>query len=283
MDISLKEFFQKYTFTEMVDMLKPLYHYTSISNLALILSSKKLKLNSLKYVDDLKEGYSEDIGDIRKYYFVSCWTKLEEESIPMWKMYTPDMKGVRISLPKYPFTTHSIEYKPKKLSISYPNTFFNESQVVNDDYLLWPSNKILYEIKYTEDQTYLNPKILEAHEQLSGVAYKMNMGIIGKYKNKIWSFQEEYRYIVNAIPGFGILKYEKEIIPDDEMIKAINEKRDLPIDSFYLDLREDALSQMKIVLGPLAGKGERIIVESLIEKYFPSIQLTDSNLSGCIK
>ena len=53
-------------------------------------------------VDDMKEadGISTALETIT---YLSCWTEDDEESIPMWKMYTPDLAGVRITLPKQPF------------------------------------------------------------------------------------------------------------------------------------------------------------------------------------
>ena len=80
-----------------------LYHYTSINTLALILSTKSIKLSPLNSVDDLTETLSADEVNFGQYVFVTCWTSDEEESIPFWKMYTPDMTGVRLKFPKKMF------------------------------------------------------------------------------------------------------------------------------------------------------------------------------------
>ena len=91
-------------------MSKPdfLYHYTSIDGLAHILRSKKIRFSRLDLLDDVNEGQSKDSVDWRKYYFVSCWTADEEESIPLWHMYTPEMKGVRLKLPTKFFKSYEI-------------------------------------------------------------------------------------------------------------------------------------------------------------------------------
>ena len=86
---------------------KLLYQYTTVQALAMILSTKKLKLNSLKNVDDKVEGKSKDIGNLKKYFFASCWTTEERESIPMWNMYGNGMEGIRIGLPRMPFALHN--------------------------------------------------------------------------------------------------------------------------------------------------------------------------------
>ncbi len=80
-----------------------LYHYTTISNLALILKNRTLRLNPLNQMDDLQETKNKDIQNFGQFVYVSSWTDKEEEIIPMWKMYTTPQLGVRIGLPKNPF------------------------------------------------------------------------------------------------------------------------------------------------------------------------------------
>ena len=76
-----------------------LYHYTSIENLALILKNKTIRFTRLDCVDDVEESsVYENTVPMGKYTFVSCWTESEEESIPLWNMYTPQMRGVRIKM-----------------------------------------------------------------------------------------------------------------------------------------------------------------------------------------
>ena len=80
-----------------------LYHYTSIETLALILKNNTLCFNNLLNVDDSEEAETFDMGKFGRFVYVSCWTSDEQESIPLWNLYTPDMHGVRIRLPRYPF------------------------------------------------------------------------------------------------------------------------------------------------------------------------------------
>ena len=83
--------------------MKYLYHYTSLETLALILRNKTICFNNLLYVDDLDEAETEDMGKFGKFVYVSCWTEDSEESIPLWNLYTPNMHGVRIRMPEFPF------------------------------------------------------------------------------------------------------------------------------------------------------------------------------------
>lgn len=83
--------------------MKYLYHYTSLETLALILRNKTICFNNLLYVDDLDEAETEDMGKFGKFVYASCWTEDSEESIPLWNLYTPNMHGVRIRMPEFPF------------------------------------------------------------------------------------------------------------------------------------------------------------------------------------
>ena len=86
-----------------------LYHYTTIDALALILKNKTIKFSRLDCVDDLEEGRVESSGiKLGKHFFASCWTENPEESIPLWKMYSGDSYGVRISLDKDMFKKYHI-------------------------------------------------------------------------------------------------------------------------------------------------------------------------------
>ena len=80
-----------------------LYHYTSIETLALILSNRTFRLNSLDQMDDLQEKETSDIKNIGQFCYISSWTDDETESIPMWKMYSSLDSGVRIKLKANPF------------------------------------------------------------------------------------------------------------------------------------------------------------------------------------
>lgn len=86
-----------------------LYHYTSLDTLALILTNKSTCFNTLLNVDDIDEAETSDLGQFGKYVYVSCWTDEAAESIAMWQLYTPNMHGVRIQLPVYPFKNTTIK------------------------------------------------------------------------------------------------------------------------------------------------------------------------------
>ncbi|MCO7113029.1 hypothetical protein NIB75_12090 [Bacteroides uniformis] len=60
-------------------------------------------------VDDIEEGNAESWGvKFCKYVFVSCWTDIKEENIPLWKMYSGDTGGIRIALEQEMFKEYLI-------------------------------------------------------------------------------------------------------------------------------------------------------------------------------
>lgn len=96
-----------------------LYHYTSIETLALILANKTICFNNLLNVDDSEEAETFDMGKFGRFVYVSCWTSDGQESIPLWNLYTPNMHGVRIRLPKI--------FHLKKYSYNKNEYFLKES------------------------------------------------------------------------------------------------------------------------------------------------------------
>lgn len=88
--------------------MEKLHHYTSIENLSLILKSKKIRFTRLDKVDDIKEidGFPEWFST---YIYISSWTHESKEDISLWKMYTPNMRGVRITFPIEMFRKNLIE------------------------------------------------------------------------------------------------------------------------------------------------------------------------------
>ena len=76
-------------------------HYTNLDVLSLILRNRTLRFTRLDQVDDREESNFISNGvNLGPYTFVSCWSEVKEENIPMWKMYTKGKWGVRLSLVK---------------------------------------------------------------------------------------------------------------------------------------------------------------------------------------
>lgn len=241
-----------------------LYHYTSIETLALILKNKTIRFNNLLNVDDPEEAETEDLGLFGKNCLVSCWTESSEDILPMWNMYTPGMKGVRIKMRMNPF---------KKYTYDKGEMYFSEKTVSCIDYRSNYAKKVnivakyplTVEVEYTEDENLLHPRIKNTTE--SGI--NISIEKLGKYKREYWNFQKEYRYIITTAPWtIDELKKVNTVEDQTQLFNRLLDKNNMQFcDEIYLDLAEDAFNDMEILLAPKTSEAEYIIVQALLEKY----------------
>lgn len=268
-----------------------LYHYTNVETLALIMSRKTIRFNALNRVDDLQEKETADLKNLGQFCFVSCWTEDPEEQIPMWKMYGNIESGVRIKLRTFPFKNK--DNIPSELERVTGNPVADntngtplkslltaaelmEKKVITPG-LVQQSN-ILFKVEYSTDKEKLYPRVLSQDE--SGT--QIDLGKLGKYKNKGWSFQKEWRYIVLFLP-LDISDVTNAEVRFAEMMRGmISGKSVLPFSYYDIDIDDDAFSEMEIMLSPKLSPGNRVLVKDLVEKYNPSAKIVESIYKGLI-
>ncbi len=264
-----------------MEKVKPqyLYHYTSIESLAMILSTKKIRFNSLNFVDDLQEKENVDFEHIANYILVSCWTDLEEESIPFWNMYTPNMRGVRIKLPYNIFKEYYVDTTgiPSLNPNGLLSALLPKQEVFHNDYWILNPTNYLTKVNYTNSSDLLNPKL----ESIKNDSYTISIGTIGRYKSENWKFQSEWRFILYAFPT--TLNAKKLDAPLDNFREIIKNGEKLPFNSYDVNIQESAFEKMEILLGPKHSLSDKIIVESLLEKFNHNATLKVSSLYGAIK
>ena len=187
-----------------------LYHYTDVDTLALILSNRTIRFNSLVNMDDKQEQMSQSNQNFGRFVFVSSWTNNEKESIPMWRMYTTKGRGVRIKLPVNPFRVYEYTKRQHRnkhnlsplLSFgdeSVPHRFIiPDTELFGNDYHLFnfPVNNQLLKVEYVDDPDLLQPELFK----IVGSSGNINMGILGRFKNTYWAFQSEWRYKLDFFP-----------------------------------------------------------------------------------
>ena len=267
-------------------MAEHIFHYTSIENLLLILKTKSICFNSLENVDDMEEKETEDLKNFGRFYYVSCWNKSSKESIPLWTMYSQDMQGVRIELPKFPF---------KKQTYSKGEIYFNEHKIeyIDVDKLYKDTKMVLldggiklFDIEYTDNEKLLYPTIKNINSEN---LLEYDFSKLGRYKRSNWSFQEECRYGVLLVPWNmeclnKIIKMDK--FGNNELKMAINELIKLlenqntvaTCKRFYLEIDESKLKKMKILLGPKVTEAQEEIVKLIVKEYCPEIKINRSKL-----
>ena len=86
----------------------------------------------------------------------------------------------------------------------------------------------------------------------------MNLKKIGLYKRKCWAFQKEHRFTLTILPNiWGDIDINQ--MPNPEL-----------------------LSKMKITLSPICSEAEKVIVESIVQKFAPKAIIRESMLKGLI-
>lgn len=268
-----------------------IYHYTTIETLALILANRTIKFNRLDKVDDLDEGKME-INKIAlsHLYFASCWSTLEEESIPMWHLYTDNGVGVRLSFDSETlFTTNLREgmtsSDEKELVAMINNKHYFEMPIMMSDsvnYVVNPLRVIQDRIK--SDGT--NPR------DCNSIAIDNN--VIGFTKSSDWAFQREFRFLKMVLPRDHETTH---VTPGDEFNTGWDKTWELlksgrqpekepgiPLESIFVRIGEDAFDGIEILLGPQCTEGHRLIVESLCKSNNIDIDIiSDSRLKGHVR
>jgi hypothetical protein len=238
-----------------------LFHYTSIENLCLILKNKTIRFSRLDKVNDLEEGLTKNFPEAKYFTYVSSWTSEKRESLPMWKMYSDDMKGLRIRLPINMFKDRQ---QPEYETTGFPiipigtnikvsrKKFFYSSLLIGPfkiDYKLNPLNtKTCFTLN--KDKT-VDVELLH----------------LGLTKRKYWTFEKEWRYKIIGMPFEG--KWLKEDY-DKFLEHPTNEYIDLPLD-------QSVFSELIVQLGPRANLAESEIVRLLLKEYAPGSKCFDSS------
>lgn len=269
-----------------------LYRYTSLESLALILAKHKIRFNSLDKMDDLQEQQSADIVNLGRHIFISSWTEDDNESIPMWNMYSSIKSGVRIRLKKYPFKEYACTKEYLESFVDLPivdeskggspfKTVFPLHDMYKRQYSPACSTQqkdILFKVEYTEDKDKLYPKLLSANREAINIAF----GKMGKYKNTSWDFQKEWRYIVPLLPlnFFNYNNIEQRLYElETNLIQGTLEPA---MDHYELEIDEDAFTEMVITISPAMSEGNKIILRNLVEKYNPDATIEHSKLEGLL-
>ena len=275
-----------------------LYHYTTIDSLAQILKHHTLRFNRLDRVDDLEEGFISPAGvRIGQYVFVSCWTKESEESIPLWKMYTANGRGVRIGLDSRMFHCYEnaefVECCGIRFSLkgsAYERTFTPFSDFINEDHLVFPVGEheldfILKDIQYVDNvaKAFSNSIFFK---QITSSYRTVNVSIkdLGLFKHRRWAFEKESRFVLLILPGKrfdNIHTFNTDF--SQWMLDVMSKNIPNSISHYDMQLDEDAFASMEVLLSPNCNASDEIIVDSLCSRYAPNALVSNSSLIDCLR
>lgn len=248
-----------------------LYHYTSIETFALILNSQRLRFSRLDTVNDPEEARTTDLKCASTLAFASCWTEEDDELIAMWKLYTPDMQGIRLKMPTNLFAERK---HPQIVEEGGAIQFFAGNVDISRKApalgivvrCVFGPNKV----HYTDDQDYLVPSCITEHDNFTQII----LHDLGKAKNHYWSFEREWRFMLYAMP------YEIRVQHGSNDRNIILDLEEYPVleTAHYLPLDKSAIEEMEILLGPRINDAQEILVKTLRDRYCPGVPITKSRL-----
>lgn len=231
-----------------------LHHYTTIDSFEKIIKNKNIKFNRLDKVDDkaewMNDSYLKDVKiKLGKYAFVSCWNCQDKENIDLWNRYADNNSGVRITLDSDMFVTYDVFTRNK--------SFFRNESCVFGDFCI---SSYIDDVEPVKVEYYENirPFYDEAIKQFD-VGAVFNLSNIGKYKKKEWEIQNEYRFILHAIPID--LKFGRTPLA---IGKALINNIEISRDSLFIQLREDSLKKIKVTMGPKSTEEDNKRVVSIL-------------------
>lgn len=256
------------------DVPKFLYHYTTIETLALILKNRTIRLNSLANVDDLNEGHNDSNPQLKANQFVSCWTDDSDEIIPLWTMYSHDMKGVRIKLPS--------NFHPR-IEAEITGQCNLGDWIDDVGKIVWSKyGSMLFQVEYVDKHEDLIVNAVKSSKKPTDYT-NYNYSEIGKRKLRCWEFQREWRYKLFCFNGSKEPNtfFASDFFSEESHLSVISNVYD-PVENEarFVDIRidDEKFSKMEVTLGPRVTSGQMIIVEDLLEKYNPEAALHPSSL-----
>lgn len=272
-----------------------LYHHTTIETLALILRHKTIRFNRLDQVNDLEENVYTNGVKIGKYAFVSCWTTNKEESIPLWKMYTGNGMGVRITLDHDMFKRYDsitgvfkegekLPLAEDSFSITPWEDFFSQN------YMVLPVQErelghILKKVQYTDNLEKINNNLVQiVHHPNNIEEIRLRIAEIGMYKHSRWSFEDETRFVIFIFPSHKFntaTEFSKHY--NSILYSAWKNGIEPPIKYYDMKLKDDVFDHLEVTMSPSMPLANRIIVESLLKQYAPLAKLKCSLIENKVR
>lgn len=250
---------------------RQIHHYTSIESLAAILEHRTIRFRRLDLVNDPEEASAKDLARASSAVFAASFTAEDEESIPMWKMYGGDFRGVRISLPPGPFNTQATPV------LSESGGFFQDldSPVIVRRAGLGPflGHRVFgpNPVHYSNNDEFRHTQVFKRN----GKKIDIELHDLGIVKQKPWSYEKEWRFRIFA--GLRAVR-----IPDVPSRGTLWDFVNAPVEDEHIDvpLAVDLSSTMQVTVGPLVLRGSKQDeeVRSLIKKFAHGVKVGYSDL-----
>lgn len=237
-------------------MKEYLSHYTNVESLEKILESKSIKLNALKNMNDENEGRNREKIHTQGMMYSSSWCddNTDNGMEYMWQKYTKSGKGVRISLPKYPFKKYLYVGKNFKNEDEKPYEVYIQPEL-HDDFLDGSKLfRLLRKVEYTDDKDKYLPSIVSK----DGHWFQINTNKLGIYKETKWQEEKEWRYILTLLS-----RTLPRITPENFNYAVEN----IYPNEIYLKIRSSFIHQMKVFIPETTTNENKKAIMDLQKKY----------------
>ena len=223
---------------------KKLWHYTSFGILKKILESKQLKFNRIDKVNDRLESKIFGDNELSHLVYISCFSKIECESIPMWDIYGKNKHGVRIGfqLKCCDFSRNFIDKQgeTKCESSGYSLERIGKKNIMCADWYYDVEMKdVVYDINQLKN-SFIRQKLETSDDEIYNLTY------MGAIKRREWQYEEECRLV-------AYLKSTRNGVCIPE------------IDAIYVPIKYEQLQSITITFNPWMEEKDKADVKDFIE------------------
>lgn len=226
-----------------------LWHYTNIDVLYKIIANRTIRFSRIDCVNDISEKEPLEVAELYLGTYIACFSHNEDESIPLWSMYTSKGQGIRI---EFEFSDNNIQ----KNFIGIDTSSFDKYQDNILEYKDFRSR--IHDIEYSDSHLTL-PVFYEGEDIF------VDPRVIAFEKKRIWEYEDETRIM---------------------MFTAKHQGRNTPphID-FILDFSR--IKKIKVVfdpwMSPEVKKSVELTTKYYLNEYANIIEYYDSFLEGKIR
>ena len=186
---STKNLSPLYSCIEAGENRRVLYHYTSVESLLKIVAPAMFKFSRIDRVNDPIEKRALLHEDFYKAAYIACFNHDENESIPLWKMYTPKGQGVRVG---FYFKGPNIQNNFLDLSRSAL-----DSNKVEVDWLslldlgrMGTARLMIKDVLYSDKGFDLGSLTVKDEK------IEVMIDYVGAFKSSIWDYERETRMVL---------------------------------------------------------------------------------------
>lgn len=265
-----------------------LCQYTNIESVKKILENKTIRFTRLDCLNDPLEGIHGDYSNLNVCKYISSWTAVDAESLPMWHMYSK-LNGVRIKFPINLFKADdelkvsllengrwhivselanpiTLEHKPELPQIQ--NDVPKKMEDLFTISKVYGPSKISY-LSSIEMENYQS-KIMkyDINAKSTVPIYLFDPNMIGLNKNSEWSYENEYRYWLK-LPEVKFIAGSENIMRNYDGL----------VENRFVDIKFDEriIKKIEITLGPSCSENdEKELKNYAIDLGYDSIKISKS-------